>query len=84
MSSLPSFLRRKGGVLHEELSDRESVRPLTCDDAAGPLPPSGEDTLGEMTASSRAIADALDCLCCCKDVVDGIFVTCLMNVAMAR
>ena len=84
MSLLPSFLRRKGDVLHEELSDRESVRSLTCDDAAGPLPPSGEDTLGETTASSKAIADALDCLCCCKDAVDGIFVTCLMNVAMAR
>ena len=64
--------------------DREGMRSLACDDAAGPSPPSGGDTLGEVTVSLGVTVDARGCLYCCNAAVGGIFVTCLMNVAMAR
>jgi hypothetical protein len=43
--------------------------------------------MGEMTVSSGAIPDTRrtrGSLCRCNEAVGGIFVTCLMNVAMAR
>jgi hypothetical protein len=70
--------------MRERPLDPKVEYSLARGDAAGPSPPSGDDTLGEVTLSSAVTVDVRGSLCCCNAAVGGIFVTCLMNVAMAR
>jgi hypothetical protein len=74
--------------MRENPLGRDDERSLVaCDETHGLSSSNGEDATGDATMSSSMIIDgdgAGGPLCRCNAVVGGIFVTCLMNVAMAR